>query len=84
MHDRKPKGHLKVGGVFLATLLIHVHTPLLFSPLSLSDIMSAEELLDVISHNNVKIHMFFQSLLMVSFKWENDMHKVFAVYKKCR
>lgn len=26
-HDRKPKGHLKVSGVFLAALQIHVRPP---------------------------------------------------------
>lgn len=34
-HDHKPKGHLKVSGVFLAALQILVHPPS-SSPLSLS------------------------------------------------
>lgn len=44
--DQKPKGHLKVSGIFLAPLPTRTHTPapLGFSPLALDDALFCEEL----------------------------------------
>lgn len=73
-HDRKPKGHLKVSGVFLAALPLHVlpppHTHLLFLAPALSDMSSHcvwRCLMGFhISHYNMQIFTFLIFLVHVA------------------
>lgn len=72
---QKPKGHLKVNGIFLAPLPTCTHTPapLGFSPLALDDALFCEELW---RHNYIisrHKNGLFSLLIAASFKWENTI-----------